>query len=337
MAIRNPVRGFTLVELLVVIAIIGVLIALLLPAVQQAREAARRMSCSNNLKQIGVALHNYHDTHSQFPLGAWRSAGATSSPFGTSWWGGLLPFIEQAALYDQINFEADRPGWSGNTSVLVGTSADVMVCPSFPGETSQWNNRNWDSAATYIGIAGAVINNADFTESRTDAGFNCCSHSGGTNDGIISAGGIMFPNQCVGFRDVTDGSSNTLAVGECGGRMFTGNSGSLANISGPNVLMTAGGQHGWLMGSEGSGTPQNYNGSRAFNITTVRYAPNEKNYDLDGISTNYGANNPLISEHPGGVMAVFVDGHVEFIAETINVDILKYQATRDDGQVISLN
>ncbi|MBA2114986.1 DUF1559 domain-containing protein [Bremerella alba] len=337
MSTKKTDGGFTLVELLVVIAIIGVLIALLLPAVQQAREAARRMSCSNNLKQIGIALHNYHDTHLKFPLGGWRSTASTSSPFGTSWWGGLLPFIEQAALYDRINFEADRPGWSGNTSALTGTSANGMVCPSFPGETSGWNNRSWDSAATYIGIAGAVLNNTNFTESRTNSGFACCSHSGGTNDGIIAAGGIMFPNQSVGFRDVTDGSSNTLAVGECGGRMFTANSGSLTNISGSMVLVTAGGQHGWLMGSEGTGTPPGYSNHRAFNITTVRYAPNEKNYDLNGISTNYGANNPLISEHPGGVMAVFVDGHVEFIAETIELDVFKYQATRDDGQVVSQN
>ncbi|MHC2068283.1 DUF1559 family PulG-like putative transporter [Bremerella sp. T1] len=330
---KQRVRGFTLVELLVVIAIIGVLIALLLPAVQQAREAARRMSCSNNLKQVGIGLHNYHDTFGSFPYGSLVKRIGTSNSFGPSFWGGMLPFIEQGPLFDQLNFSVAHCGWSANSGVLTGHAPETLVCPSFAGDVDTIpQNPSWDSATTYIGIAGAMIDNANFTETRTATGFDCCSHSGGHNNGTTAAGGMLVANKVLRFRDATDGTSNTLAIGELGGRMFTGNSSSYANISGPNVLMTASGiYHGWLMGTNGTGTPT---AIRTFNLTTIRYAPNTRNFDLDGINGNYGPNNPLLSDHPGGVMGVFADGHVEFIAETINLDILKYQATRDDGQVI---
>jgi len=331
MRIRNDrTCGFTLVELLVVIAIIGVLIALLLPAVQQAREAARRMSCSNNLKQVGIGLHNYHDTFGSFPYGVRQGV---SNTFGPAFWGGMLPFLEQGPLYERLDFTISNCGWSGNSGVLTGHAPEMLVCPSFAGDVDTLpKNPSWDSATTYIGIAGAVINNANFTESRTATGFDCCSHSGGHNNGTTAAGGMLVANKVLKFRDATDGTSNTLAIGELGGRMYTANSSSYSEISGPNVLMTASGiYHGWLMGTNGGGTPTT---QRAFNLTTIRYAPNTRNFDLDGINGNYGPNNPLLSDHPGGVMGVFTDGHVEFISETIDLDILKYQATRDDGQVI---
>ncbi|MBA2114987.1 DUF1559 domain-containing protein [Bremerella alba] len=331
MRIRNDrTGGFTLVELLVVIAIIGVLIALLLPAVQQAREAARRMSCSNNLKQVGIGLHNYHDTFGSFPYGVRQGY---SSSFGPSFWGGMLPFIEQASLYDRLDLSVSNSGWSANSGVLTGHAPTTLVCPSFAGDVDTTpKNPSWDSATTYIGIAGAVLNNANFTESRTATGFDCCSHSGGHNNGTTAAGGMLIANKVLRFKDATDGTSNTLAIGELGGRMYTANSSSYSEIAGSNVLMPASGiYHGWLMGTNGAGTPTT---QRAFNLTTIRYAPNTRNFDLDGINGNYGPNNPLLSDHPGGVMGVFTDGHVEFISETINLDILKYQATRDDGQVI---
>ncbi|QDU75416.1 putative major pilin subunit [Bremerella volcania] len=269
MRIRNDrTRGFTLVELLVVIAIIGVLIALLLPAVQQAREAARRMSCSNNLKQVGIGLHNYHDTFGAFPYGVRIGP---SNTFGPSFWGGMLPFIEQGPLFDQLDFTISNCGWSGNSGVLTGHAPETLVCPSFAGDVDTIpQNPSWDSATTYIGIAGAVINNSNYTESRTATGFDCCSHSGGHNNGATAAGGMLIANKVLRFRDATDGTSNTLVIGELGGRMYTANSSSYANIPGSNVLMTASGiYHGWLMGTNGGGTPTT---QRAFNLTTIRYS-----------------------------------------------------------------
>src|SRR5947209_10191645 len=125
-------RGFTLVELLVVIAIIGVLVALLLPAVQAAREAARRMSCSSNLRQLGLAMHSYHDTHKILPYttAAWGPSGVTNSVDnrGWSWNSFILPYIEQQAMYSQINFGDFVP--VGNNRLLIRNPIPIAVCPS---------------------------------------------------------------------------------------------------------------------------------------------------------------------------------------------------------------
>src|SRR6056297_544562 len=123
--------GFTLIELLVVIAIIAILVALLLPAVQQAREAARRSSCKNNLKQLGLALHNYHDTHGMFPINWGTGYDGTTNPTSSvqfSWMTYILPYIEESALYDTINFNEalDDP----NNNAAASTVIDTYLCPS---------------------------------------------------------------------------------------------------------------------------------------------------------------------------------------------------------------
>jgi len=130
-------RAFTLVELLVVIAIIGILIALLLPAVQAAREAARRSQCTNNLKQIGLALHNYHDVQRSFPLGAYTGVGPVYGHLsGTNWRTEILPYLEQGALYSKLTFDGSAfSGWSGlpfsgGNVALSGLKLDVYLCPS---------------------------------------------------------------------------------------------------------------------------------------------------------------------------------------------------------------
>src|SRR5262245_13713930 len=136
-------RGFTLVELLVVIAIIGVLVALLLPAVQAAREAARRTSCSSNLRQIGLAMHNYHDTFKAFPIGALSTLGpaqgANSANGDWAWPTAILPFVEQKPLYDQLQ-PGSSPKAPAVTSPLVLTGVPVFMCPSCPGDKKSLNN-----------------------------------------------------------------------------------------------------------------------------------------------------------------------------------------------------
>jgi len=316
---RNP--GFTLVELLVVIAIIGVLVALLLPAVQQAREAARRMQCSNNMKQIGLALHNYHDTHGKFPIGVRSGPG-----WGPTWWAGLLPFLEQDNLFQQLDLTIADNGWTANQLVLTGQPAPMMVCPSFPGETANAPaGRPWDSKATYTGISGAELVTPLFTEQRISQCCDCCDD--GASDGVISNGGMLIPNRSLGFNSMIDGSSNTFMVGEMGGIMFSGTDGTRRTI-------TAAGEHGWLMGTNGGGERPT---QRVFNLTTIRYEPNSRNFDRPGISTNFGPNVPLQSAHPGGVMILAGDGSVKFLAETTDLNIVKLMSIRDTGQPASLN
>jgi len=180
-------RGFTLIELLVVIAIIGVLIALLLPAVQAAREAARRAQCSNNLKQIGLGLHNYHDALGSFPWG--------HGPFGWNDWSAhvlMLPFVEQAPLYSAINFAttigAADPNSAQNRTVLRAT-INVLQCPS---DTDRLTN-----IEGHVNYAGCNGNTPNFFETSPSGIFGSAEYSRG-----------------IGLRDVVDGTSQTAAFSE---------------------------------------------------------------------------------------------------------------------------
>jgi prepilin-type N-terminal cleavage/methylation domain-containing protein/prepilin-type processing-associated H-X9-DG protein len=204
-------RGFTLVELLVVIAIIGVLVALLLPAVQTAREAARRMQCTNNLKQIGLAMHNYHDTFGCFPSGfifqAPGMANRADRPTraaGFSWHTLILPQIEQANLYNQLNFQLGM--WQAPNRQVIGTQLKVAVCPSavnpvkvFRVGSGSEPSSDVDpglTATNYVGCGGA------FTQSQyydsPDAQKN----------------GIIIEDSNLRFSNVEDGTSNTFLAGE---------------------------------------------------------------------------------------------------------------------------
>jgi prepilin-type N-terminal cleavage/methylation domain-containing protein len=228
--------AFTLVELLVVIAIIGILIALLLPAVQAAREAARRMQCSNNLKQLGIALHNYHDTNKAFPIGSRPSVFGGAISFGDSWWVGLFPFIEQQTLAQQwqsINRDSGNTD-PNNMTLINGLVIDAMRCPSCPFPElvlsgPQANIQTLDGKAfqgacqaNYAGIAGAYFNDT-LQETLVDerkkinrrcAGVNAQGMAQPTEYGIPCAGGVLFPNSVVRMADIRDGTSNTLLVGE---------------------------------------------------------------------------------------------------------------------------
>ena len=154
-------RGFTLIELLVVIAIIAVLIALLLPAVQQARESARRTQCKNNLKQLGLALHNYHDTHNFFPPG---NVASQVGGWGPSWWIFILPYIDQAPVYSSLTFDGSQPGWSccgdasgvANGAVMRRAKINAAICPSSPLEAMRDTGGGPTTITQYHGINGAT-------------------------------------------------------------------------------------------------------------------------------------------------------------------------------------
>ncbi|HZN36240.1 MAG TPA: DUF1559 domain-containing protein [Pirellulaceae bacterium] len=242
-------RAFTLVELLVVIAIIGVLVALLLPAVQAAREAARRMQCGNHLKQIGLGLQNYHDVFSSLPYGARSRQGADPAVtgrtnfWGPSWYVGLLPFCEQKNLADQIE-QFSIIGNAANTGVdfnstngTAGTVSAVshnqkipwMLCPSSPLPQTETVGSALLTTPSYVGIAGAVqsatpgdgVAALQSTQSvATETAFietramPSGSAAPGPNAGYVSGGGLLVINECFNMAADIDGTSSTIVVSE---------------------------------------------------------------------------------------------------------------------------
>jgi len=340
-------RGFTLIELLVVIAIIAILIALLLPAVQQAREAARRTQCKNNLKQLGLAFHNYHDTFTLFPMGV-QSAGPSAAHYGPSFFAGILPYLEQANVYSRLTFNGSHPGWTGagggtagnaNGAQITGVSIEAFVCPSSPLDKfiQDSNGGARQTCPSYVGISGAVdedktsavtpaTDTDGFQNDRQLYGGNCCATN--SQNGYFSASGILVWNESIGLNKVTDGTSNTIMVGETSDWSI--------DAAGNRIDIRGGAPHGWLMGTDGSGVTSAWGGpvARKFNLTSVRYAPGTKNYNLAGVHNNHGPNNPLISAHTGGIQCVFADGHVSFISNNINLATLKAACSRDDGKIL---
>lgn len=347
--------AFTLVELLVVIAIIGILVGLLLPAVQAAREAARRMQCSNNVKQLSLALHNYESTHRRLPAGCTysgtpRGAAGTHS-FGHSYVGAILPYVEQSAAYDSMTWIGKSPGYVGEAAPSAGNlnlpiargSNPPTLCPSFAPFGSQPNRENYN---VYAGIAGAA-DPVSFTENRI------FSFTQGNGIAKASGGGLLGINSFTKFASATDGLSNTMAIGEQGGKIIRGDLVNYSWIlaSQGAALLGTNNVTGWLIGTREAGqipfpdptcgTQGNTGGCdndhRYFNVTTIRYRIKQGPFAdqiFGGMSSAMGANNPLVSFHSGGVQIGMGDGSVHFISETIDLETLKKLATRDDGQPV---
>ena len=329
--VRGQRKAFTLIELLVVIAIIAVLIALLLPAVQQAREAARRTQCKNGLKQMGLALHNYHDTLNKFPAGALRGNG-----WGHSFWIAVLPYIDQAPMYNQWNFTTQGDeGWthSGNANINVigGKTIPVALCPSSPLKTNV--NARGDQnqpimAAQYMGIGGAE-NRGNFNNSN-----NTTRQQGNTNVGIYSNAGMMPIDETLNIRDCTDGTSNTLLMGECSGIIA-----DPANLNNRGDCRP-GATWGWAMGTHsswGSIAAGNLSADAGpGGVGVIRYAPNSNVLNTDGCAggENQRRNCPLTSAHVGGAHVLMGDGTVRFVSNNIDMITLTYLAVRNDGQTI---
>jgi prepilin-type N-terminal cleavage/methylation domain-containing protein len=322
-------RGFTLVELLVVIAIIGILVALLLPAIQAAREAARRTQCVNNLKQIGLAMHNYHDSFNSLP-----PATMTTGSHGATAFVRMLPFVEQGAVYDQlasVGFGSQTNYWLGSTAantlliapILAQAKVPAYRCPSsvFP-KTEAVGGTN-QMVGSYVLIAGSSAHNTTDTN--------------GVDGGHCSGGGCFPGNLAVRLADIIDGTSNTMLVGEQS-HYIVGNIGTLRTAfeaSGPwmgskNSRIPRGVGTWSSSGAHGSGTSTE--DMRSYAFTTVRQGPNPKGTVAWQQRTR--CNTPLTSAHPGGIMALLGDGKVQFLGDDIDLRLLQNLADRDDGNVI---
>ena len=329
---KRELRAFTLVELLVVIAIIGILIALLLPAVQAAREAARRSQCLNNMKQIGLGLHNHHDSFQRFP------AGGELSSRGPNWRLRILPYIEQNTAYDLVDFASSNAFWShqnygNNRALFAGLVVQTYLCPSSIFgvlNVSDMVNVREGMLADYCGISGAYPD---------PAGRSSVCTTGTVQGGIYCENGVLVALHKKRFRDVTDGTSNTVMVGEQSGQV-NGRERS-ANPLGAwhglvtNTMVTSDGRNVWDEQTKVADitSSSGYTGG----MTTERHAPNA--YWLTGApgscSSEYEVNYVLNSFHPGGIHVLLTDGSVRFLAEDVDMDTFRRLCARDDGLTIA--
>lgn len=328
-------RAFTLIELLVVIAIIAVLVALLLPAVQQAREAARRASCKNNLKQIGLALHNYLDANKMFPIGSLFGNINGVQVYGSSrisWMARLLPFIDQAAAYQMINFNL-HPSNQGVNLPVLGTNIASYRCPSDPGD----RGTTGQSAYACTNYFASVGTGQDI---RAGAGDGTLLTGNSVNpDGYWSAvaqnndkqPGIFSANSHARIESITDGTSNTVAVGEgLVGTKIYGPTGSEPTCNAAGIASLTGATtrgYSWFFGDYPTWFFSTY---RTPNYN--RTSPNNGIYEC----TNYSAGGPFSarSMHTGGAHAVLADGSVRFFSDNINLTTWNSLGDRADGRIL---
>ncbi len=300
--------GFTLIELLVVIAIIAILIALLLPAVQQAREAARRSQCKNNLKQIGIALHNYHDLHRTFPFGFDRH--------GTGWTAMILPQLEQNNLYETLTFAETGAGdWNvaGANQQACQQVIAGFRCPSCPvPEQLDWEGIPSRSPVTYTANASG-----DRVEDRNSG------EPGSVGETGVNQTGVFFDRSRIRIGDITDGTSNTVAVGEVPTNFDQSFPGAGGNefldhfaIGSPNI--------------DGDGPLPPGDFSEFVGSTAVEFNLFFRPTGVDGdmMTLSYG------SYHSGGAHLLLADGSTRFVSDTIDATIRQAIGTRNGGEVV---
>ena len=348
-------RGFTLIELLVVIAIITVLIALLLPAVQAAREAARRIQCSNNLKQVGLAMHNYHSTYNVFPPGRINTYLAGN---GHCWgaYSQMLPQLELQALFNAMNFNMNPDPDYSTTSAVVNMTASVTVlntllCPS-------------DGGPAVVQVGGAMYSGHNYLL-NVGSGFAVVQNPPAPG---TAPNGILFENSAVSIAMIVDGTSQSVVISETirsGTGAPTGFNGLVNFSQDPLSGFVITGNN-----TAGNGPPifsdveyvsrcltnfpQGFQPTRGIkwlygapghSMYNHRRPPNDKKYDCRGGLPhsdkspadwqNLSLNITSRSRHPGGVNSLFCDGHVQFVKETINVASWQALGSRNGGELLS--
>lgn len=329
-------RGFTLIELLVVIAIIAVLVALLLPAVQQAREAARRSTCKNNLKQMGIALHNYHDTTGALPF-AWMAG----SNLNLSCWSiMILPYLDQSPLYEK--WDSSVPAFNealaffppasvqGNLEVI-RTQLPVYMCPSsvanevdnytLPANSAGGGvppvNLNWTAARSdYCPATGVRGTFSNIAYSGFPGG------SGGQRGGALNAVGAISSDGITRLRDIQDGTSNTILIAErTGGATIyrkRGQDATYTTLAGP----ANGGAWGDFLNGEHWPEGSLYDGTIGGGGPCIINCSNMRSIGFH-------------SFHVGGIHAALCDGSVRFVSENVSAFIFAGMITRAKGETIS--
>ena len=347
---RSMRSGFTLVELLVVIAIIGILIGMLLPAVQQVREAARRTQCANNLKQQALALHNYESAQMEFPEA--NSPGSLDrNGRGNSFWVFVLPFIEQGSFFDQYN--VDGGGWTGsgslsqsaNRPVLENATFNFLLCPSSPldifpepfdfAAVGLPDAVGFDNTGTtvcnamrpcYMAVSGSLAN------TEMDGG-PVQSRTGDANS-TISDGGILTWKP-TSHGQITDGTTNTIMLGEQSDFFVFTDSGGVET----QFDMRSDGNAGFTLGETNSDgfDDDSDNSRRRFQTVTLDVALNTKRSENLSVGAfgSLGANRPLVSAHSGVVVVAMGDGSTQILADSLDLPTLFNLADKNDGNVVS--
>jgi prepilin-type N-terminal cleavage/methylation domain-containing protein/prepilin-type processing-associated H-X9-DG protein len=304
-------HGFTLVELLVVIAIIGILVAMLLPAVQSAREAARRLQCANQLKQIGLALHSYHTAVSAFPPGVISQIASSKtsncnivglpSQGGAPWSIHVLPFLEQQNRYDRFDFSGSFFGLK-HTPVPTTNDAEQMQrnpsfeCPSDPNSGRGWPNGN------YVGVMGGGA--------TPD-----CTGTGAYAGRVKFYNGIFHNNSRISIADVRDGTTNTFLVGETRYLELPAPSGGIWGATWSAGI--------WL---------HSHGESSLYTTLAAAHLPiNGVDKDPNQVSTMGDQSRLFGSLHPGGCHFAMADGSVHFISQSIDLAVYQGLGARNDG------
>lgn len=351
MSVQKPVcPGFTLVELLVVIAIIGVLIGLMLPAVQVAREAARRMQCANNLKQLGVAFHNFENAHKKLPPGyatnslgspppAGRDAETWDAPPGWGWAAFLLPHLEETSLSSQIDYS--RPIWTPAATELIRTTIATFLCPSDSGERTPFVVT--DPSGNPLVIDGRQVEVGPSNYVASHGQESCWGECGAADTAIVFtniytsetkevehrgdvslvADGPFYRNSKIEFRKVTDGLSKTIFLGE--------HSSALSDKTWVGVIPGA-------LALPKFKSPVNGDDAAA-TLVLVHGGPSGGELDITGLPIIHPVNFPtyhvgqMYAEHPGGGNVGLGDGSVRFVSEDVDLFLWAEMSSIAEGEV----